>query len=278
LSGIAYPVFAHWSWTPGGWLVVEGYLDTGGAGSIHVIGGSAALALVWMLGGRHGKYSESGLPAAVPGHDAVLVLSGAFAALLGWLGLNCAGAILYSRTPLAHLVPVVLNTILCAAGGALASAVLTKSRYGRPDASLCANGWTAGLVASSAAAAFVHPMAAPLIGIVAGVMVPFAIEMADVRLAFDDPGGTVAVHFLGGLWGLIAAGLFGAGSWIAQIAGVATLIGLLFPMVFGFVGMTSRVIPLRTTAEGDRQGMDLHELGAGAYPEFMTHHEDTWGR
>ena len=244
-----------------------------------MIGGAAALALVWMLGARYGKYGDSGLPAAVPGHDAVLVLVGAFVALVGWLGLNCAGAVLYSKTPLTHLVPVILNTILCAAGGAIASAVLTKSRYGRPDASLCANGWTAGLVAASAVAAFVSPPAAVLVGVVAGVMVPFAIELADVHLAFDDPGGTVAVHFLGGLWGLLATGLFGTGTnAIAQLAGIATLIGFLFPLVFGFVWVTSRLVPLRTTPEGDRQGMDLHELGAGAYPEFMTHHEDSWGR
>ena len=282
VSGIAFPVFAHWAWTPGGWLanldLSRGFLDTGGAGAIHVLGGMTALALVWRLGPRHGKYSDSGLPAAVPGHDAVLVLAGAFVALAGWLGLNCSGTVLYAKVPMTHLAPVIVNTMLSAAGGALAAALLTKSRYGRPDASLCANGWTGGLVASSAAAAFVHPMAAVLIGVVAGAIVPLAIETMDVHLAFDDPGGTVAVHFLGGLWGLIATGLFGAGNGIAQLVGIATLIGLLFPAVFGFVWGVSRFLPPRTTPEGDRQGMDFHELGAGAYPEFMTHHEDTWGR
>ena len=276
LAAIVFPVFGHWAWSPRGWLASVGFLDIGA--SVHVIGGMTALALVWMMGARHAKYNESGIPAAVPGHDAVLVVSGAFVALIGWMGLNCAGSILYSKTSLEHLVPVVLNTILCAAGGGVAVAVLTKSRYGRPDSSLCINGWTSGLVASSAVAAFVHPMAAPLIGLVAGVVTVFAIELMDVHLAFDDPGGTVAVHFLGGTWGLLASGMFSGANWVAQLAGVATLIGFVFPLVFAIVWASSLVIPLRTSPEGDRHGMDLHELGAGAYPEFMMHHnEDSWG-
>ena len=286
LAGVAFPVFGHWAWSDVGWLthldqlagLPRGYSDGGGAGAVHVTGGAAALALVWMLGPRHARYNDSGIPAAVPGHDAVLAVAGAFLALIGWLGLNCAGALLYGKASAMRLALVGLNTILCAAAGAIASALFTKSRYGRPDASLCANGWTGGLVASSAAAAFVHPAAAALIGVVAGVMVAFAIEMLDVHLAFDDPGGTVAVHFLCGLWGLLAAGLFGSANLMAQVVGIATLIGFVFPLAFGIVWMTSRFVPLRTTPEGDRQGMDLHELGANAYPEFMMHHEDSWGR
>jgi Amt family ammonium transporter len=73
-------------------------------------------------------------------------------------------------------------------------------------------------------------------------------------------------------------GLVGSGDAIAQIAGVATLLGVIFPAGYGMVWLIGRLTPLRTNAEGDRQGMDLHELGAGAYPEFVTYHEDSWGR
>ena len=286
LAGFVFPLFGHWAWSESGWLarlpeiagLPHGFADTGGAGAIQVTGGAAALALVWLLGPRAGKYSDSGMPTAVPGHDAVLSLTGALFAFVGWLGLNFAGALLYNRIELSHLPLIGLNTLLCAAGGAISAAVVTKSRYGRPDASLCVNGWTGGLVASSGAAAFVFPAVAVLIGIVAGAMVALAIEVLDVHMAFDDPGGTVAIHFLSGLWGLLAAGLFGSASATAQTAGVATLLGAIFPLVFFLVWLMSRLLPLRTTAEGDRQGMDLHELGAGAYPEFVTHHEDTWGR
>jgi Amt family ammonium transporter len=286
LGGVLFPLFGHWTWNEAGWLarldeiagLSRGFIDTGGAGAIHVTSGAAAIALVWMLGPRQGKYDSSGLPTAVPGHHAILSLAGASIALIGWLGLNCAGAVLYNHASLPRLAELAVNTILCAAGGAMAAAVLTKSRFGRPDASLCANGWTGGLVASSAVAASVHPAAAVLIGIVAGAMVALAVEAMDLHMAFDDPGGTVAVHFLGGLWGLLAAGLFGTGNAVAQLAGIATALGAMFPLAFATVWATARLAPLRTTPEGDRLGMDLHELGAGAYPEFVTHHEDMWGR
>ena len=101
-------------------------------------------------------------------------------------------------------------------------------------------------------------------------MVALAIELMDVHLAFDDPGGTVAVHFLSGLWGLLATGLFGSGSAIAQVAGDCQVAwSCTSAGIPG--GVVDRTI-LRTAPEGDRQGMDLHEL------RFVTHHEDTWGR
>ena len=281
LAATVFPLLAHWTWSESGWLskldliagLPRGFADAGGAGALHFVGGSAALALVWMLGPRHGKYNEPGLPAALPGHDVVLAMAGAFLALIGWLGLNSAGAILYEKAAVGQIVATALNTMLCAAGGALAAAMFTKSRYGRPDASLSVNGWTGGLVASSAVASTVSPSVALLVGLVAGVLVPFFIELMDVHLAFDDPGGTVASHLLTSIWGLLASALFGTGSVFAQLAGIATLIGFAFPVTYGIVWLSSRLVPLRTLPEGDRHGMDLHELGAGAYPEFMTHRE-----
>jgi len=94
-AGLIFPVFSHWVWN-GGWLAEAGFLDTGGASTIHVSGGLAALSIAWLLGPRRGKYVD-GVPAALPGHDAVLVILGCVLALVGWLGLNCAGAILYNR-------------------------------------------------------------------------------------------------------------------------------------------------------------------------------------
>jgi Amt family ammonium transporter len=162
---------------------------------------------------------------------------------------------------------------------ALAAAAITRARFGRPDASLCANGWVAGLVASSAACAFMTPAAAALTGLVAGALVTFSVEWLDIHLGVDDPAGSISVHAIGGIWGLLALGIFAripgdSGQFAAQLAGVATLLGFVLPLTYSLNWLLNRFYPQRVAAEGERQGMDLYELGAGAYPEFVIHRED----
>jgi Amt family ammonium transporter len=194
-------------------------------------------------------------------------------AWLGWIGLNSAGAILYAAAHAGDLVRVALNTTLAAGSAALAAAVTTRARFGKPDFSLSANGWTGGLVAISASCAVVPPAGAVLIGIVAGGVVPLTIEQFELHLSLDDPGGAVSVHAVAAIWGILATGLF-TGQWLAQVVGVATLLGCVLPLTYGLNLALDRVVPLRAAAEGERQGLDLHELGAGAYPEFLTHNEE----
>jgi ammonium transporter, Amt family len=290
LAGWTYPLFAHWVWG-GGWLAQlgvncglgHGFLDVGGAGTIHVVGGLTALSITWILGPRRGKYSADGMAPAIPGHNAVLILFGCLLALVGWLGLNSAGAILFVGGTTSGSGLIAMNTMLSAAAAALTAALITKIRFGKPDASLTANGWVAGLVASSAPCAFVVPAEAVVIGSIAGVVVTFSIEWLELKLEVDDPGGAISVHAIGGIWGLLAAGLFArfqgeaagaSGQWLAQVVGVATLLGFVLPLTYVLNWLCNRIYPYRVSLEGERQGLDLHELGAGAYPEFITHTED----
>jgi ammonium transporter, Amt family len=289
LAGCTYPIFAHWVWG-GGWLAQlsinyglgAGFLDTGGAASIQVVGGLTALALVWILGPRRDKYSAEGMPAAIPGHNLVFVGFGCFLTWLGWLGLNSAGAILFLHVPPGRVVLVAINTTLSAAASALTAVTLTRIRFGRPDASISANGWVGGLVASSAAAALLTPAASLLVGLVAGILVTFAVDWFEVWLTVDDPGGAIPVHAIAGLWGLLAAGLFANlpgrspahGQWLAQVVGIATLLGFVLPLAYSLNWLLDRVYPQRVDPDGERQGMDLHELGAGAYPEFVIHSDE----
>ena len=112
LAAWTYPLFAHWVWG-GGWLaelgvnygIGRGFLDVGGASSIQVLGGLTALAVTWILGPRRGKYSADGMAPAIPGHNSVLVLFGCMLALVGWIGLNSAGAIL-SGQEAAEVIPL----------------------------------------------------------------------------------------------------------------------------------------------------------------------------
>ncbi len=300
LAGWTYPLFAHWVWG-GGWLAQlgvnygmgQGFVDAGGTSTIHVVGGLTALSIAWILGPRRGKYSAEGIPAAIPGHNSIFVLCGCLLALLGWMGLNSAGAILFAGVEPGRTVLVSINTILAAGSAGLAAVLITGMRFGRPDVSISANGWVGGLVASSAACAFIEPIAAVAIGLVAGTLVTFSVEWFELHFSVDDPGGAVSVHAVAGLWGLLALSLFGrflgpvsnvatasvspalvSGQWLAQLVGIATLLGFVLPLTYGLNWALNLVYPYRVLPEAERQGLDLHELGAGAYPEFVTHTEE----
>ncbi|MBZ5694131.1 MAG: ammonium transporter [Acidobacteriia bacterium] len=288
LAGWTYPLFAHWVWG-GGWLAQlgtnyglgQGFVDTGGASTIQAVGGLTALSIAWILGARRGKYTHDGMPSAIPGHNGVFVLFGCLLAWVGWLGLNSAGAILFNGAPPGRVVLVAINTTLTAAVAGLTAAAITHTRYGKPDASLTANGWIGGLAASSAGCAFVNPAAAAAIGLAAGVLVTFSVGWFEVQMSVDDPGGSISAHAMGGLWGVLSVGLFAEisasghpGQWLAQLVGIATLIGFVLPLTYGLNWLLDRVYSQRVAAEGERQGMDLYELGAGAYPEFVTHSEE----
>ncbi len=280
LGGITYPLFAHWVWG-GGWLAQlglnyglgRGFLDAGGSSTIQAVGGLTALAVTWILGARRGKYAAGGVPAAIPGHNAVLVLSACLLSFVGWMGLNAAGAILFTGAPAGEVARIGIDTLLAASAAALMAAAITHTRFGKPDASLCANGWFGGLVSSSASCVFMGPLAAVVIGLVAGALVVLCVEWLELRLRVDDPGGAISVHAVSGLWGVLALGIFASfsgssGQLLAQMVGIATLVGFVLPLTYFLNWILNRFYPLRVAVEGERQGMDLYELGAGAYPEF----------
>jgi Amt family ammonium transporter len=287
-AGLTYPLFAHWVWG-GGWLAElgtifglgSGMIDVGGSGVIQASGGLTALAIACLLGPRRGKYGADGMATAIPGHNIVLVLFGCILALVGWTGLNAAGAMIFYAIAPGRVVLVVIDTLLAAAAAGLAALSVTRFRFGKPDASLTANGWVAGLVASSAGCAFVTPSAAILIGLVAGGVVPYAVELFELKLFVDDPGGSISVHGGAGLWGVLAAGIFAAVApgmrgpqILAQLVGVATLLGFVLPVAYGANWTLHRVWSQRVDRDGDYQGMDVRELGAGAYPEFVVHSDE----
>jgi Amt family ammonium transporter len=287
LAGFTYPLFGHWMWG-GGWLAQlgmnyrlgRGIVDAGGSGSIHAVGGLTALSIAWILGPRRNKYSRDGVPNAIPGHNAVLVLLGCVFALVGWLGLNSAGAILFAGIAPAETIVVAVNTLLAASVAALSALMITRLRYAKPDASLVANGWVSGLVASSAGCSSLTPAASLFTGLVAGLLVTLSIEFFEVRLGLDDPGGAISVHAVGGFWGLLAVGFFAhspaaaGGQWLAQVVGIATLLGFVLPLTYGLNWLLGRLLPQRASSDGDRLGMDMYELGGTAYPEFVTHTEE----
>ncbi len=285
LAAFVFPLAAHWIWG-NGWLAQlgvnfglgAGFLDGGGAATVHTLGGLTALAVVWIAGPRRGKFPREGLSTAIPGHSAVYVLFGSFLALVGWLAWNAAGAILWLHAPLAALPGTAIHTLLCASAALGATFSVTRVRFGKPDASLCANGWLAGLVASTACAALISPVESIFVGAVAGIVTPLMVELLELALSIDDPTGAITVHAAAGLWGLVAAGLFARqpGQLLAQLVGIAALLGLVLPLVYLLFALLNRIVPFRVEADGERIGMDLHELGGGAYPEFVIHRDESY--
>jgi Amt family ammonium transporter len=285
LAAFVFPLAAHWIWG-GGWLAKlgvnfslgAGFLDAGGAGTVHVLGGLSAMAVIWIAGPRRGKFPKEGFSTAMPGHNAAYVLFGCLVCLVGWMAWNLAGAILWLNTPLGALPGAALNTLLTASAALAATFAVTRFRFGKPDASLCANGWMAGLVASSACAAIVSPGASLFVGIVVGIATPLLVELFELALSVDDPSGAISVHAAAGLWGLFAAGLFAPrpGQLVAQLIGIATLLGVFLPLVYLLFWLLNRVVPFRVDPDGERIGMDLHELGGGAYPEFVIHRDESY--
>lgn len=274
LAGIIYPLFVFWAQS--GWLNQLGFIDGGGVASIQVLGGLNALCIGWIVGPRQGKFTPEGVPTAMPGHSAAFVLFGCVLALVGWFGWTAV-----SVTPdmtAGGAILAAINTVLAAAAAAIAAFVGTRVRFGKPDASLTANGWVAGLVAITAAALSVKPVVAMLIGFVAGGAIVFAIEIVELRMKVDDPTGAISVHAVAGVWGVMALGIFGKGEFLPQLLGIATLIGVVLPISYGLNLLMNRFVPYCVSVSGERQGLDLFELGAGAYPEFVIQREDLMRR
>ncbi len=275
LAGITYPIFAHWVWG-GGWLAQlgglagcgNGAIDAGGAGVIQAVGGITALSITWILGPRHGKYETNGM--AIPGHNMAFVLFGCMLTLIGWLGLDTAGAMLFAGAAINSMALIAVNNLIAASIALLTALIVTRLRYGKPDASISANGFVIGLVSISGACSLVSPPEAAAIGLVAGILVPFSVEWLD-RLGFDDPSGSISVHAVGGLWGVMAAGAFvhaRPAQWLAQMAMVSALLGFVLPLTYCLNLLLDRIYPQRIHKDGERQGLDMCELGGGAYPEL----------
>ena len=299
MGAIIYPVFANWAWG-GGWLanlggnfgLGHGYCDFAGSGVVHAVGGISALAVAILLGPRIGKFDRKGNPKAMPGHDITIVLLGCFILAFGWFGFNPGSTLGASSNGNLRISSVAVNTMLAGMAGSFSAMYYMWLRYGKPDASMTANGLLAGLVAITAPSGFVNPIAAVLIGFIAGVLCCLSVEYVERVLRVDDPVGAISVHGANGLWGVISLGLFAdgksnyGGSWngvagsvtgafygdtgqlVAQLIGVGTLLGFVFVLSFVFYFITDMVLGNRVSAEVEVEGLDIPEMGALAYPEF----------
>ncbi len=299
MGAFTYPLFANWAWG-GGWLATlgtgfglgHGYADFAGSGVVHAVGGITALALGIMIGPRIGKFTRTGKPLAIPGHDLLIVLLGCFILAFGWFGFNPGSTLGASGNGALRIGSVAVNTMLAGMAGSFGAMLYMWLRYGKPDASMTGNGLLAGLVAITAPSGFVNPVGSVIIGLIAGVLVCLSVEFVEKVMKVDDPVGAVSVHGANGLWGVISVGLFAdgksnyGGSWngvngnvtglfygdpgqlVAQLIGCATLVGFVFTFSFVVNLIIDAVVGQRVSAETELAGLDLPEMGALCYPEF----------
>ena len=225
---LPYAFFGNWVWG-GGWLAQlgqnfglgHGHVDFAGSSVVHMCGGMIALAGCIIIGPRIGKFGKDGKPHAMPAHDIPMVMLGTFILALGWFGFNPGSTLAGTDNRIAI---VAVNTMLAGAAASIATTFLVWKWFGKPDPSMMCNGLLAGLVAITAPCAFVNPMGAVIIGVIAGIIVVFAVVFVERGLRLDDPVGAISVHGVCGAFGVLSVGLFANGSYGAGWGGVHTLI------------------------------------------------------
>ena len=211
ISLVVYPICGHWMWG-GGWLQSMGFHDFAGSAAVHNVGGIIAMLGAALLGPRIGKYDKDGKPHAIPGHNLTAGALGVFILWFCWFGFNGGSSLSLSTDETMTLTGLVcFNTNLAAAVATCVTMIFTWKRYGKPDVSMTLNGSLAGLVAITAGCDAVSPFGAFIIGFVAGILVVLSVEFFDHIAKIDDPVGAVSVHFVNGVWGTIAVGLFSNG-------------------------------------------------------------------
>ena len=283
LVGIMYPMTGHWIWG-GGFLASLGMFDFAGSTVVHSVGGWAALAGVLVLGARYGKYRTDGSVNPIFGHNMSMVTLGGLVLWFGWFGFNPGSTMgVGDGSAIAHIA-VTTNT--AAAMAILSSTVVSWLIQKKPDLSMIINGALAGLVAITAPCAFVSVGSAAVIGLIAGVLVVFAVLMFD-KFKIDDPVGALSVHLVNGIWGTLAVGLFA----VDKITGTATGNGLFFggglkllgAQAIGIVAVGAftfivalavwniikQVMGMRVSREEEIAGLDLGEHSIKAYPDFQ---------
>ncbi len=286
-SAFIYPLVSHWVFG-GGWLQANvGMQDFAGSTAVHLTGATAALAALLVLGPRIDKFGPDSKPKTLHGHNMFVLGLGMFILLVGWFGFNAGSTLGVTDGRFAE---VAMITMLGAAGGIIGAYVMTSVLQKTVDIGMVCNGLIAGLVAITAPSGYVENWAAPLIGLVGGLIVVPAILAIDKKL--DDPVGVLSAHGIAGIWGTLSCGLFTAPR-LAEYAGIGNPEGGLFysgsfsqlgdqalgvvvafttVLILSYITfmLIKKTVGLRVTREEELAGLDITEHGAYGVPDAMT--------
>ena len=304
VSGFIYPIIGHWAWGPDGFLATMGsavnfmpgvgtsFHDFAGSTVVHTIGGFIALAGAIVLGPRLGrKFKRDGGGPMMP-HDLTIAASGGLLLWFGWYGFNPGSTL--SAMDFEGIGRVAANTTLAACAAGLTAMTYAYMLSKKWDASFTVNGFLAGLVAITCPCYWVSPTGSIVLGGIAGVIVVLGVELLE-WLRIDDPIGAVPVHGMCGIWGTLSLGFFACGKYgatgpfnpdnsaplaglfygggttvlVAQAIGSAIITVSTFVVAYVVMFIVNAMGQLRISAEGETYGMDLHEHGIPAYPEYV---------
>jgi Amt family ammonium transporter len=293
VTGFIYPIVGHWSWGPDGWLAMAGFHDFAGSTVVHSIGGAISLAGAIALGPRLGRIFKRDGGGPPPAHDLIIGAVGGLILWFGWYGFNPGSTL--SALDSIGIGRVSFNTTLAACSAGLAALFYSYIRSKKWDLGLTVNGFLGGLVAITCPCYWVDPFGAFIIGVIAAIVVILSVDLLEY-LRIDDPIGAVPVHLAAGIWGTLSLGLFATGAFGlptstgADNSAASIVSGLFYGGGFAQLGKQalgsfSTVIAtlavsfllmyglkalkvLRVSKEGELEGLDLHEHGATAYPEY----------
>jgi ammonium transporter, Amt family len=304
VSGFIYPIFGHWAWGPDGFLALmgsdghflpslgAGFHDFAGSTVVHTIGGFVALAGAILLGPRLGRtFKRDGGRPMLP-HDLTIAATGGLILWFGWYGFNPGSTL--SAMDFEGIGRVAANTTLAACAAGLTAMFYAHILTRKWDVSFTVNGFLAGLVAITCPCYWVSPAGSLIVGGVAGVVVVAGVELLE-WLRIDDPIGAVPVHGIAGIWGTLSLGLFACGKYgstgpispdnsvplkglfygggtqvlAAQAIGSLTITLSTFAVAMAVMYLINAMGLLRVSEEGEVYGLDLHEHGISAYPEYV---------
>ena len=263
LVGFVYPFFEGIAWNQHygiqAWikgLTGEEFHDFAGSIVVHAVGGWIALPAVILLGARRGRYTKEGQVSAHPPSSIPFLALGAWILAVGWFGFNVMSAQTIDK--ISGLVA--MNSLMAMVGGTLAAWVV-----GRNDPGFTYNGPLAGLVAVCAGSDLMHPLGALIVGLVAGGLFVFMFTLVQNRWKIDDVLGVWPLHGLCGLWGGLAAGIFGSKAlggiggitFTGQLIGSALGVGI--ALIGGIVvyGALKLFLGIRMSQEEEYEGADL---------------------
>ena len=268
MAAFIYPISMGWQWG-GGWLATAGFSDFAGSTLVHACGGAAALAGVIVLGARAGRFGKRGeTKSLVPfaASSIPLVTLGTFLLWFGWFGFNGFSQLAVGTfDDVTAISKIAVNTHLAGAAGTVTAAVVTRLIGGKTDIIMMLNGALAGLVAITAEPLNPSPILAMVIGSIGAIIMYFGTKFLESN-HIDDVVGAIPVHMFAGIFGTLVVPISNPDTTFGtQFTGVLAVCVFSFVLSYIVFRALKETIGLRISAQAEKLGTDVAEVGVKAY-------------